>query len=463
MSPTIELLAIGDELLLGETTDTNSTWIAHRLSREGIAVARKTTVGDADAAIRDALDAALRRTGVVVCTGGLGPTIDDMTRDAVARHYGREQHIDEGWMNVLRERYRRRGIPMPEVNRVQALLPEGATLLHNDTGTAPGIAIDDPDVGMTFLLPGVPSEMRGLMEAYVIPMLRERMRDAQPIRSRMLRTAGISEAALAERIDDIAREIVRDSGTSGLSLAFLPQVASVDLRVTCRGGAADTDDARDDTHHRDDADALLDGMIERLKERLGDVVYADDDTDLAVCVGRMLRERGLTLSLAESCTGGLVSKRLSDAPGASEFLLAGFVTYHNAAKREFLGVRTETLAMHGAVSEQCAREMAEGARRAIGADVSVAITGIAGPGGGSEEKPVGTVWYAVAIRPERARAHTPPVIARKFVHPGSRTDIRDRAAQTALDMLRRALSSIEPASVAAEHSGVSGSTTKTGA
>ncbi|MBR9991322.1 MAG: competence/damage-inducible protein A [Gemmatimonadetes bacterium] len=422
--PAAEILAIGDELLLGETVDTNAAWIAQRLAREGIAIIRKTTVGDDDTAIRDALAAALARTGVVLCTGGLGPTRDDLTRDAVARLYGREQHVDDGWMTVLRERYERRGIPMPEVNRVQALLPDGATLLHNPTGTAPGIAIEQVGVGLTVLMPGVPSEMRGLMEAHVVPLLLRRLHVARPIRSRMLRTAGISEAALAERIDDIALDL------GPLSLAFLPQVASVDLRLTCRGDVADPD-------------AVLARALDRLKERLGDCVYADDDTDLAVLVGRMLRSDGLTLALAESCTGGLVSKRLSDAAGASDFLLAAFVTYHNDAKRAFVGVRSETLAMHGAVSEQCAREMAEGARTAIGADVAAAITGIAGPGGGSDEKPVGTVWYAVALSPDVAGrlGHDDPFITRKFVHPGDRSDIRERAGQTALDMLRRALTS----------------------
>jgi nicotinamide-nucleotide amidase len=422
VTPSVEILAIGDELLLGETVDTNAAWIAQRLAREGIRVARKTTVGDDDVAIRDALDAALRRTGVVLCTGGLGPTIDDLTRDAAARLYGREQHEDEGWMNVLRERYTRRGIPMPEVNRVQALLPAGATLLPNATGTAPGIALADAARGLTVLMPGVPSEMRGLMEAHVIALLRRHLHVAGPIRSRVLRTAGISEAALAERIDDIAKDV------APLTIAFLPQVASVDLRLTCPGDVAGPD-------------ALLDRTLTRLKERLGSDVYADDDTDLAVVTGRMLRAGGLTLALAESCTGGLVSKRMSDEPGASEFLLAAFVTYHNDAKRRFVGVRSETLAMHGAVSEQCAREMAAGARRATGADAAVAITGIAGPGGGSEEKPVGTVWYAVDLTEDLAgRLGLPrPSVARRFVHPGDRSDIRDRAAQTALDMLRRAL------------------------
>jgi nicotinamide-nucleotide amidase len=422
VTPTVEILAIGDELLLGETVDTNAAWIAQRLAREGIGVARKTTVGDDDNAIGDALAAALGRTGVVLCTGGLGPTLDDLTRAAAARVYGREQRVDEGWLSVLRERYDRRGIAMPEVNRVQALLPEGATLLHNATGTAPGIAIADESRGLTVLMPGVPSEMRGLMEEHVVALLRRHLHVAGPIRSRLLRTAGISEAALAERIDDIARDL------APLSLAFLPQVASVDLRLTCPGDVGDPD-------------ALFERALGRLKERLRTAVYADDDSDLAVVVGRMLRAGGLRLALAESCTGGLVSKRMSDQPGASEYLLAGFVTYHNDAKQKFVGVRAETLAMHGAVSEQCAREMAEGARQAIDADVAVAITGIAGPGGGSEEKPVGTVWYAVAMTRDLARrlGHPEAVVARRFVHPGDRADVRERGAQTALDMLRRAL------------------------
>ncbi|MGH7447081.1 MAG: competence/damage-inducible protein A [Longimicrobiales bacterium] len=425
-APGVEILAIGDELLLGETLDTNAKWIAARLGREGIAVTRKTTVGDDDAAIRDALAAALRRTHVVLCTGGLGPTRDDLTRDAVARVYGREQHIDEGWLAVLDERYARRGIPNPAINHVQALLPAGATLLYNATGTAPGIAIADEALGLTVLMPGVPSEMRGLMEAHVVPLLRDHLRVTGCIESRLLRTAGISEAALAERIDDIAQDL------APLTLAFLPQAASVDLRLTCRAGVTA-------------AHSLFERAVHRLKERLGDDIYADDHTDLAIVAGGMLRAGGLTLALAESCTGGLVSKRLSDEPGASEFLLAGFVTYHNDAKRDLIGVRAETLAMHGAVSEQCAREMAIGARTVTGADVAVAVTGIAGPGGGSDEKPVGTVWYAVSLKEEVARSlgRADPVITRRFVHPGDRTDIRERAAQTALDTLRRALTPVK--------------------
>jgi nicotinamide-nucleotide amidase len=409
----IELLSIGNELLLGETVDTNAAWIAHALAGVGIRVALKTTVGDDIAGIRDALDAALRRTGTVVCTGGLGPTRDDMTRLSVAELYGRAIRVDEGWVEILRQRYARRGISMPEINRVQGELPEGATLLPNDRGTAPGIVIDDDTRGMTVLLPGVPGEMRALMTEQVIPLLVARLAPSARLESRVLRTAGLSEAALAERIDDIAAEV------APLTLAFLPHVSGVDLRLTAWGTFAS------------EAETAFRSVIDRLKERLGAHIYADGDTDLAAVVGAMLTERGLTLSLAESCTGGLIAKRLSDEPGASSYLHASFVTYANDAKRDVLGVAVATLATHGAVSEQCAREMAEGARRAGLSAVGLSVTGVAGPAGGSDDKPVGTVWIAVSLG-DRTEA-------RLYRLAGDRDQIRQRAAQAALNLLRHRL------------------------
>jgi nicotinamide-nucleotide amidase len=409
----IELLAIGNELLLGETVDTNSAWIARRLAADGIAVGRKTTVGDDVAAIAEALRAALARCPVVLCTGGLGPTPDDLTRHALAEVYGRALVIDEGWLDVLRARYRRRGIPMPEVNRVQAERPEGSRLLHNARGTAPGIMLDDDGRGLTVLLPGVPSEMRALVEEQVLPLLRERLPAARPIESRLIRTAGISEALLAERVADVAGSL------APLTLAFLPHLSGVDLRITSGAAAGEA------------APRLLDAAQAQLAERLGRHVYACDDADLAAVVGGMLRERGVRLVVAESCTGGLLAKRLTDEAGASDFLHAAFVPYANDAKLAMLGVRQETLDTHGAVSEACAREMAEGARRGTGADAAIAITGIAGPGGGSEEKPVGTVWIAVALG-ARTLAH-------RTVFPGDRTEVRERSAQGGLDLLRQAL------------------------
>jgi nicotinamide-nucleotide amidase len=409
-SASLELLAIGNELLLGETIDTNSAWIARRLAEEGIAVVRKTTVGDDVPLIRAALADALARTGTVLCTGGLGPTPDDLTRIAVAEHYDRALVVDEAWVDVLRERYARRGIPMPKINRVQGEHPEGATLLHNARGTAPGIVVSDVERGMTVLLPGVPSEMRALMEEQVVTLLAQRLQPAARIVSRILRTAGLSEALLAERVADIAAAV-----RPPVSLAYLPHTTGVDLRVTAPADSA--------------ASALH--VLDALRDRLGVNVYADDGADLSAVVGAMLTERGLTLALAESCTGGLVAKRMTDAGGASAYLHAGFVTYANDAKHEHLGVRMATIAMHGAVSELCAREMAEGARRAGSADVAISITGVAGPGGGTEDKPVGTVWIGVAFD---GASH-----ARQFRFPGDRGEIRERTAQAALDLLRRLL------------------------
>jgi nicotinamide-nucleotide amidase len=416
MTPSLEILAIGNELLLGATIDTNSAWIAERLAEEGIAVARKTTVGDDVAVIRGALDAALRRTGVVICTGGLGPTPDDLTRIAVSELYGRRIVVDEGWVEVLRERYRRRGIDMPAINRVQGELPDGALLLPNERGTAPGIALDDEGHGLTVLLPGVPSEMRGLMESHVLPMLRERLRPGGRIVSRVLRTAGISEALLAERIAPIAAKV-----RAPVALAYLPHTTGVDVRVTWPEATPE-------------AEARAAALLSELGASLGSLVYARDAVDLAAVVGRLLQARGLTLALAESCTGGLLGKRLTDAGGASSFLLAGFITYANEAKRDVLGVTTETLAMHGAVSERCAREMAQGARRAGAADIGVSITGVAGPGGGSAEKPVGTVWIGVAFDDLTE--------AREFRFAGDRGEIRERSAQAALDLLRHRLEAL---------------------
>jgi nicotinamide-nucleotide amidase len=418
--PAVELIAIGDELLLGETADTNSRWLAARLAAEGIAVARATVVGDDPAAIRAALEPALRRCGVVLCTGGLGPTADDLTREAVAQLFGRRLVLDNDWLDVLRARHARRGLAMADSNRVQAELPEGALLLPNARGTAPGIAVEG-GLGLAILLPGVPSEMRALVEQQVLPLLRRRLRPPAAIQSRIVRTAGVSEAMLADRLADIARDIAASG--EPVRLAFLPHGTGVDLRLTFAPG------------HGLDSHGVarrLQELVGRLCQRLGDDVYALDAADLAAVAGRMLRERALTIAVAESCTGGLLAKRLTDEAGASAFVLAGLVTYSNTAKQAMLGVREETIAAHGAVSEACAGEMALGARAAAGADMAIAVTGIAGPGGGTADKPVGTVWIAVALADGAIRA-------RRFIFAGDRVEVRERATQTALDMLRRAL------------------------
>ncbi len=414
-APAVELLSIGDELLLGDIVDTNAAWLSRRLGEIGVRIVRRATVGDDEDAIAEAVRQALDRTGAVVCTGGLGPTEDDLTRQAVARVFGRPLRVDEDSLARIRARFAQLGREMPERNRVQAELPEGATVLPNDWGTAPGFAVEDDAGRFVVVLPGVPREMERIVDAHVIPFLRRRWPEgARPLVHRVIRTTGIAESVLADRIADVADAI------RPITVAYLPRVTGVDLRLTSWGALAASDAAR----RLDEAEAAL-------RERLGGYVYGTDGDDLAAVVGAALRSRGLTLALAESCTGGLIAKRITDIAGSSEYFLGGFVTYSNDSKQQLLGVQATTLAAHGAVSEQTAREMAAGARRVIGADVALGVTGIAGPGGGSAEKPVGTVWIGIA----GANA----VEARLFRFLGERDEIRERAAQAALALLWRHL------------------------
>lgn len=408
---TVELLTIGNELLLGETVDHNAAWLGRTLARNGFRVIRRTTVGDDEAAIRDALDRGLRRTGTVLCTGGLGPTHDDVTRQAVAAHFDRPLVIDPDLLASIRDRFTARGFDMPEINRVQAEVPADATVLPNRRGTAPGIAIEDDDGRLAILLPGVPAELHTIVDEHLLPFLLARVpQRAKPIRHRVVRTTGIPESTLSERIAPLIPSL------EPLSLASLPAAVGVDLRLTSWGALA-----------ADDVDAALDRAAKTLEERIGPYVYGRDQQDLAHAAADLLSERRLTLALAESCTGGLVAKRLTDIPGASAFLIAALVPYADRAKEKLLGVRRSTLEQHGAVSEQTAREMARGARATANTDAAIAITGIAGPTGGTSEKPVGTVWIAIEIGDQAEATH--------YVFPGDREEIRERTAQAALASL----------------------------
>jgi nicotinamide-nucleotide amidase len=413
-SGALEIVTIGTELLLGATLDRNASWLGRELAASGIAVTRRVTVGDNENAIRSAVGDALKRSGAVICTGGLGPTRDDLTKQAVAALLGRELIVHDGWLATIRERFEARGLRMPEVNRVQAEVPQGALLLPNERGTAPGIIVEEGD-DVAILLPGVPSEMRWLTARYVLPYLAERgfMRDS-PVISRTVRTTGIAESALAERIDDLVAEL------APLTLAYLPTGIGEDLRITSWGELPLAE-----------ATARLERAMASFTARLAPWVYGTSDDDLATVVGQELRERGLTLAIAESCTGGLIAKRLTDAAGASDFLSSAVVSYSNESKRDLLGVSDETLREHGAVSEAIAREMAQGVRNVTGAMCGLSVTGIAGPGGGTTDKPVGTVWVAAAVA-DRVEAK----LLRLF---GDRAEIRERAAQAALAFLRELL------------------------
>lgn len=416
-----ELLTVGTELVLGLTVDTNAADLGRALAATGVRVVRCTSVGDDPAAIRDAVRAARERAGLLVVSGGLGPTKDDLTKQAVAEALGRGLRQDPAILADLEELYRRRGITrMPEANRTQAQVPEGATVLRNRWGTAPGLWIEDGEGRVVVLLPGVPSELRGLLEDEVLPRLKAKLEGvaapgrggADVVRSRVLRTTGIAESALADLIGDPARLL-----PGGVTLAFLPSVDGTDLRLTAwRLPAAD-------------ADAALDAAAQALRPKVGVHLYGEEDADLAAVVLALLEEQGAHLAVAESCTGGLIGARLTAVPGSSRVFRGGVVAYDDDVKLHLLGVGAETLAVHGAVSEATAREMAAGVARALDAEAAVAVTGIAGPSGATPGKPVGTVWIAASWRGQ----------VRAFTHvlPGRRDAVRRRAAQWALDYLRR--------------------------
>ncbi len=408
----LEVVTIGTELLLGQILDTNAAELGRGLAAAGVEVVRHVSVADRPDAIRAAVAEALERTGFVITTGGLGPTRDDMTKREVAALLGKALEMDAAVLRSLEERFRRLGRPMPAVNRTQAEVPAGATVLPNPRGTAPGLWVEDRSGRVVVMLPGVPSEMRGLLAEEVLPRLAARTAGVV-VRSRTVRTTGIAESALAELVGAIEEEI------APLTLAYLPSTEGVELRVTAWG------------LREDEAERLLEAAAAQLRQRAGEHAYGEDGADLAAVVLDQLRGRKVRLVVAESCTGGVLSGRITAVPGASEVFIGGVVAYDNVVKSGTLDVPPELLDQYGAVSEQVVSAMAEGAQRQFAADVALAVTGIAGPTGGTAEKPVGTVWLAARYRSESR--------ALKRMFPGDRNEIRARSAQAALDLLRRLL------------------------
>jgi nicotinamide-nucleotide amidase len=407
----LELVTIGTELLLGFTVDTNAAWIGRALAEHGISVVRRATVPDDPAAIRDAVRDGLERTGFVLTTGGLGPTQDDITKAAVAALFGRRVVFDDSVWADLVERYARMGRPLSDANRTQAGVPEGATVLPNPRGTAPGLWITG-DSGTVAMVPGVPREMRGLLQDEIIPRLRASA-GSHVIRSLTLRTAGIPESNLAADLGDA------ESAIAPVTLAYLPDVIGVDLRLTSWNAPSAL------------ADQQLQAAAALIRARAGKHVYGEGEDDLAAVVLARLRRRGYRLAVAESCTGGLLGGRLTGVPGSSEVFVGGTIAYANQAKVDQLGVSRADLESQGAVSEAIALQMAAGAARNFAADIAVGVTGVAGPGGGSVDKPVGTIWLGFQS-PDRRWAE-------RVVFPGNRAEIRARAIQFALYRLLQAL------------------------
>jgi nicotinamide-nucleotide amidase len=413
----VELITIGDELLLGFTIDTNGAFLARKLAERGIGVVRRTAVGDTIDAIVAAVAESLDRTGAVITTGGLGPTSDDLTRDAIARVFGRELRVDDAHLAWMRERWKKRfGRDMPASNRRQAMIPDGARKLDNKHGSAPGVFIEDDRRRFVVMLPGVPRELRGMTDDTLIPLLADRGCGAggECIKSLTLRTTGIAESLLADRLTHV---IPSEARNPELSLAYLPGVDGVDLRMTVRAA-----DARA-------SDALLESVADAIRGVVGESIYGTNDDDLAAVLLGVCRAKTMHIAVAESCTGGLLGARLTAIPGSSDVFVGGVIAYSDDVKVRELGVSQRDIEAHGAVSEEVVRQMALGAQKKFGVDVALAITGVAGPGGGTPEKPVGLVWICAAIRDR--------VEPRKIQSWGDRQEIRYRAAQAAMELARR--------------------------
>jgi nicotinamide-nucleotide amidase len=408
-----EILTIGDELLRGEIVDTNKSLLSERLLRFDVETRFHSSVCDDPEDMADAFRRAAGRADVVLVSGGLGPTRDDITLEVLARTFGRGLVRHEPSLAAIRDFFARLGREMSPSNEKQALLPEGAEVLPNPVGTAPGCMLEAGGA-VFFCLPGVPRELTRMLDEEVLPRLAARLRPAQQgvMRATLLRTFGMGESTLEDELKDLARE-------EGVSLGFRTAFPDNYLRPVVRAAT------------EAEAKSKLARVVEAIEQRLGPLVYGRDDETMERALGGLLVARGLSLAVAESCTGGLLAERISAVPGASRYFRGGVVAYANPAKRDLLGVPEALLAAHGAVSAPVARAMAEGARARLGADLAVSTTGISGPDGGTAEKPVGLVFVGFADA-KGGEAH-------EFLFPFDRARHRLVTSQVALDWVRRAL------------------------
>ncbi len=399
----VELINTGSELMLGRVLNTHQQWLCRRLADLGYVVTRQVAVADTGRDIETVVREALSRADLIITTGGLGPTSDDITRDLIAGLLGKKLHEDAAIVQHIENYFISRKRPMPASTRVQAQVPDGALVLPNPHGTAPGLAMEvtenrgwkiegsakqstpssilhppsSPQRKWLIMLPGPPRELRPMFDVSVVPLLQRVMPLTGGYHCHTLRTCGMGESAVEEKVGALLKPLVEQ----GLDLGYCARIGQVDVRLAAHGELG--------------AQLIQQGEV-IVRDQLADYIYGEDDEQLEDVIVRLLTERRQTLALAESCTGGGIANRITNVPGASAVLIASLVTYANAAKQKFTGVRSETLATHGAVSEAVAREMAEGARRETGADYALSVTGIAGPGGGSDAKPVGTVFMALA-------------------------------------------------------------------
>ncbi len=383
----VHIITVGDEILIGQVVDTNSAWIGQQLNLIGARVERILSVGDQHEEIMAAMTQALAQADVVLMTGGLGPTKDDITKKAIAECFGVDMTFSQPTFEHIERLLQQLGRPMTEAHRQQCFMPANAQLLRNKMGTAPGMWFEHDDGKKVLVsMPGVPYEMEYLMEHEVLPRLRQHF-PGRPMGHRTIRTAGEGESRIAERLADFEAHL-----PSGMKLAYLPNLGQVRLRLTY---SADTEEA---------VQQALDAKAAELQALLPDITYGYDKDELEQVLGRILSERGWLIGTAESCTGGYIAHRITAIPGASAWFGGSIVSYSNEMKMQVLGVRADTLQEHGAVSEATVREMVLGALQVMPIDVAIAISGIAGPEGGTPEKPVGTIWMAIGNR-QRIQTH----------------------------------------------------------
>ncbi len=408
-----ELISTGTELLLGQILNTNARFLGQRLAQLGIDIFFQTTVGDNETRLVEAFNAALGRADLIIVTGGLGPTTDDLTKETIAGILGLNLFLDNVSLARVEEFFRLRGKQMPEANKKQALIPEGAAVVPNQTGTAPGLIIETAGK-IIIVLPGPPIENIPMFTETIEPFLKKKIgKGKSVIVSRMLKILGMGESTIEERIKDLVE------AQTNPTIAFLAPRGEVFIRLTAK---AKTEAA---------AGKVIGKVEKEIRKRLGDYIYGADEETMEEVVAGLLKKHGLTLSAAESCTGGLIAKRLTGIPGVSENFMYGIVPYSNEAKTQLLGISPEVIEKYGAVSEETALEMVKGVRQAGGTDLAVAVTGIAGPSGGTPEKPVGLVYISFADHDT--------TIVQRYIFAGDREVVRWQTANAALNLLRRYL------------------------
>ena len=414
----IEIINIGSELMLGRVLNTHQQWLCRQLTDLGYTVARQLAVADEGESVQAAMRESLARADLIIVTGGLGPTSDDLTRDFIAGLLGVELTVNEEVLARITHFFTSRKRPMPESTKVQAMVPRGALVLMNAHGTAPGLILSvaagrfREKAAQVVMLPGPPRELRPMFSEQVVPWLQQTLPHEIEFVCRTLKTTGLGES----RVEEIIAPHLKHLTDAGLTLGYCARVGEVDLRFVAQGCGAQQSVS--------EAEAVTRRLI-------GDHIFGTDDDELEECAVRLLTERKQTLALAESCTGGFIANRITNVPGASAILWGGAVSYANEAKMKLLGVSAETLAAHGAVSEATACEMASGALKIAGADFALSVTGIAGPDGGTEEKPVGTVFIGLATRRG--------VTAKRFLNRFDRETFKHVTSQQALEMLRRSI------------------------